>query len=62
MNAISSTAATGVPQGRAASGLHAGDIAGEVGYRSELSFVEAFRTIHGITPPAYRQASRHAAD
>lgn len=45
-----------------ASRLRVDDIAGKVGYQSELSFVKAFKKLHGVTPRAYRQASRDAAD
>lgn len=33
------------------------DIAEQVGYHSELSFVKAFKKLHGKTPRAYRQGS-----
>lgn len=45
-----------------ASRLHIGDVAGKVGYQSELSFVRAFKKLHGVTPRAYRQASHAQAD
>ena len=34
--------------------LRVGDIGERVGYQSELSFVKAFKKIHGVTPRAYR--------
>ena len=42
----------------ASSGIRVGDVAERVGYRSELSFVKAFKKLHGVTPRAFRnQAS-----
>ncbi len=34
--------------------LRVGDIGEQVGYQSELSFVKAFKKLHGMTPRAYR--------
>jgi AraC-like DNA-binding protein len=36
--------------------LPVADIAEQVGYQSDLSFVKAFKKIHDVTPRGYRQA------
>ena len=33
-------------------------VAQKIGYQSDLSFVKAFKKLHGVTPRAYRHASR----
>ena len=37
-------------------GLPVADIAERVGYTSDLSFVKAFKKLHGLTPRAYRDS------
>lgn len=39
----------------ASTDLRVGDIGERVGYQSELSFVKAFKKLHGVTPRAFRK-------
>ena len=36
-------------------GLLVGDVGEHVGYQSELSFVKAFKKMHGVTPREFRK-------